>query len=141
VTRFGDGYTPNVMRQAWLPATPAGAPMARAIVREATAALGLDSATTWELTLAATEAFANAVEHGAPCEPRGIQFRVETEGGRIEVEVVDCGGCFPDRPRTSKPSGDGGRGLPIIAAIVDHLEVVPDHGTTRVRFEKRFALV
>jgi anti-sigma regulatory factor (Ser/Thr protein kinase) len=34
--------------------------MARAIVREATAQLGLDKGTTWELMLATTEAFANA---------------------------------------------------------------------------------
>ena len=81
VTRFGDGNTPNGMRQAWLPATPEGAPLARAIVREATTALGLDSATTWELSLATTEAFANAVEHGGPCDPRGIHLRIEI-GGR-----------------------------------------------------------
>jgi len=77
--------------------------MARAIVREATEALGLDRSTEWELTLATTEAFANAVEHGAPCDPRGI---------RLGIEIED--GC---------------------------LQVVPDRGTTRVRFEKRLALV
>jgi len=31
--------------------------------------------------------------------------------------------------------------MPIIAAIMDDLQVVPDRGTTRVRFEKRLALV
>ena len=114
--------------------------MARAIVREATAELGLDSGTTWELMLATTEAIANAVEHGAPCDPRGIELRMDVDGGRVEVEVVDCGGCFPEVPRTSKPRGHGGRGLPIIAAIVDKFEVLPDRGTTRVRFEKRLVL-
>jgi serine/threonine-protein kinase RsbW len=128
------------MRQAWLPATPQGAPIARAIVREAAHELGLDSDTTWELMLATTEAVANAVEHGSPCDPRGIELRMEVEGGRLEVEVVDCGGCFPDVPRTNKPAGHGGRGLPLIAAIVDHFEVVPDSGTTRVRFRKHLAV-
>jgi serine/threonine-protein kinase RsbW len=128
------------MRQAWLPATPEGAPTVRAIVRDAAAELGLDDGTTWELTLATTEAFANAVEHGSPRDPRGIELRMELEDDRLEVEVVDCGGCFPDVPRTSKPRGHGGRGLPIIAAVVDHFEVVPGSGTTRVRFEKRLVL-
>jgi serine/threonine-protein kinase RsbW len=128
------------MRQAWLPATPEGAPMARAIVREAARHLGLDSGTTWELMLATTEAIANAVEHGAPCDPRGIELRMEVGAGRLQVEVVDCGGCFPEVPSTSKPHGHGGRGLPIIAAIVDHFEVVPESGMTRVRFEKRLGL-
>jgi serine/threonine-protein kinase RsbW len=113
--------------------------MARAIVREAVAALGLGSATEWELKLATTEAFANAVEHGAPCDPRGIRMRVEIYGGRLHVEIADCG-CFKS-DRTSKPEGHGGRGMRIIAAIMDDLEVVPDRGTTRVRFEKRLALV
>jgi len=114
--------------------------MARAFVRDAARDLRLDSETTWELMLATTEAFANAVEHGAPCDPRGIELCVKVEDRRLEVEVVDCGGCFPDVPRTSKPRGHGGRGLPIIAAIVDNFEVVPTDGTTRVRFEKRLAL-
>ena len=111
--------------------------MARAIVREAAVDLGLDSGTTWELMLAVTEAIANAVEHGSPCDPRGIELRMEVTRGRLEVEVVDCGGCFPEVPRTSKPRGHGGRGLPIMSAIVDNFEVVPDHGMTRVRFDKR----
>ena len=126
------------MRQAWLPATPDGAPLARAFVREATTALGLDSATTWELSLATTEAFANAVEHGSPCDPRGIHLRIDMKDGLLHVEIADCG-CFQSA-RTSKPAGHGGRGMPIIAAIMDDLEVVPDRGTTRVRFEKRLAL-
>ena len=129
------------MRQAWLPATPEGVPRARAIARGAAAELGLDDATTWELTLAVTEAVANAVEHGAPRDPRGIELRMDIQDSCLEVEVVDRGGCFPEVPRTSKPGGHGGRGLRIIAAVVDHLEVVPGRGTTRVRFEKRVALV
>ena len=126
------------MRQAWLPAAPEGAPLARTIVREAAAELGLDNETTWQLTLATTEAFANAVEHGKPCDPRGVQLRMELEAGRLSVEIADCG-CFGSA-QTSKPEGHGGRGMPIIAAIMDDLEVVPDRGTTRVRFEKRVAL-
>ena len=125
------------MRQAWLPATPEAAPTARAIVREAAAELGLDHRTTWELTLATTEAFANAVEHGRPCDPRGVRLSMEVGGDRLHVEVADCG-CF-ESARTSKPNGHGGRGIPLIAAMMDDLEVVPDGGTTRVRFQKRFA--
>jgi serine/threonine-protein kinase RsbW len=128
------------MRQAWLPATPEGAPIARAIVRDTAHELGLDSGTTWELMLATTEAVANAVEHGAPCDPRGIELRLQFDDGKLEVEIVDCGGCFPDVPRTRKPRGHGGRGLPIIAAVVDQFEVVPERGATRVRFRKHVAM-
>jgi anti-sigma regulatory factor (Ser/Thr protein kinase) len=126
------------MRQAWLPAAREGAAQARAIVRDAASELGLDSSTTWELMLATTAAFANAVEHGRPCDPRGIHLRVDFRHGRVGVEVRDCG-CFTGA-RTSKRRGEGGRGMPLIAAVTDHLEVLPDSGNTCVRFQKRLAL-
>jgi anti-sigma regulatory factor (Ser/Thr protein kinase) len=109
------------------------------MVRELAAELRLDPATTWELMLATTEAFANAVEHGRACEPCGILLRAEAGDGKVGVEVADCG-CFPPTPRSSKGLGEGGRGMPIIAAIMDQLEVVLDTGRTRVRFAKRMTL-
>jgi anti-sigma regulatory factor (Ser/Thr protein kinase) len=127
------------MRQAWLPAAPEGASQARAIVREFAAELRLDGECTWDLLLATSEAFTNAVEHGSPCETQGIQLRLDSEGGRVGVEVRDCGGLFAGGVRTSKPSGLGGRGIPLILAVTDQLEVVPDAGATVVRFEKRVA--
>ena len=128
-------------RESWLPAAPEGVPRARAIVRELASELRLDGATTWALMLATTEAFANAVEHGRPCDPRGIFLRAEVTDGRVGVEVRDCGGCFPRGRSSSKRSGEGGRGMPIIAAIMDQLEVVPDTGRTRIRFAKRLTTV
>ena len=53
------------------------------------------------------------------------------------VQVSDCGGCFPAEPTTKKFHGEGGRGMGIIEAIVDQLEVHPARGSTRVRFAKR----
>jgi serine/threonine-protein kinase RsbW len=126
-------------RESWLPAAPEGVARARAIVRELASVLRLDGATTWELMLATSEAFANAVEHGRACDSRGIFVRVEIEDGRVGVEVADCGGCFPGKRSSQRHRGEGGRGLPIIAAIMDHLEVVPDTRATRVRFAKRLA--
>jgi anti-sigma regulatory factor (Ser/Thr protein kinase) len=127
------------MRQAWLPAAPESASQARAIVREFAAELRLDGGTTWELLLATNEAFANAVEHGSACESQGILLRLESEGARVGVEVRDCGGGFSSGARSSKPHGLGGRGIPLIQALTDQLEVVPDAGATIVRFEKRVA--
>ena len=125
-------------RESWLPAAPASAPEARAIVRAAASELRLDGSTTWELMLATTEAVANAVEHGKPCDPRGIHLSLETRDGTIGIEVRDCG-RFPPEPRSMKPDQQGGRGMPIIATIMDKLEVAPGRGNTRVRFEKRLA--
>ena len=125
-------------RESWLPAAPESGSLARAIVRETASELRLDMFTTWELMLATSEAFANAVEHGQACDPRGIRVRVESQGAQLAVEVSDCGG--PGRRGPTKARGEGGRGMQIIAAIMDHLEVVRDAGGTRVRFGKRLAL-
>jgi len=125
-------------RESWLPAAPASAPEARAIVRAAASELRLDGSTTWDLMLATTEAVANAVEHGKPCDARGIYLGVEADDGTIGIEVRDCG-CFPLEPRPNKPDQQRGRGMPIIARIMDKLEVAPSGHITRVRFEKRLA--
>jgi serine/threonine-protein kinase RsbW len=127
-------------RESWLPSAPASAPQARALVRDAASELRLDGSTTWELMLATTEAVANAIEHGRPCDPRGILVRLEALDGTIGIEVCDCGGCFPAQPRSTKPALQGGRGMPIIAAIMDRLEISPAPGMTRVRFEKKLAV-
>jgi serine/threonine-protein kinase RsbW len=126
--------------ESWLPSAPASAPEARALVRDAASELRLDGSTTWELMLATTEAIANAIEHGKPCDPRGIFLRLEALNGTFEVEVRDCGGCYPAESRSSKPDEQGGRGISIIAAIMDRLEILPSTGLTRVRFEKRVAV-
>ncbi|HZB05977.1 MAG TPA: ATP-binding protein [Thermoleophilaceae bacterium] len=127
------------MRQAWLPAAPEGAPQARALVREAASELELDANTTYELMLATTEAFANAVEHGTPCKTGGVFVCVRSHGRGVGIEVCDCGGCFPSPPDSRKPRAEGGRGIAIIAAIMDRLEVLPDGDVTRVCFEKWLA--
>lgn len=129
-----------MMRESWLPSAPASAREARALVREVASELRLDGPTTWELMLATTEAVANAIEHGRPCDLRGIFVRLETLDGTLGIEVCDCGGCLPARVRSAKPADQGGRGIPIIAAIVDRLEILPGTGMTRVRFEKRLAV-
>jgi serine/threonine-protein kinase RsbW len=126
--------------ESWLPPAPESAQRARAIIRDVASDLDLDGRTTFDLMLATTEAFANAIEHGAPCDPRGIRLRVENVDGGIGVEVRDCGD-YAGSPCSPKLSGEGGRGMPIIAALMDGVDVTPGANATRVRFAKRLALV
>ena len=90
------------------------------------------------LMLATTEAVANAVEHGKPCDPRGIHLRLETRGRRRSASrcATAAASSRSSRARRSRDQ-QGGRGMPIIATIMDKLEVAPSRDTTRVRFEKR----
>jgi anti-sigma regulatory factor (Ser/Thr protein kinase) len=130
-----------MMRESWLPAAPESAPLARAIVREAADELGLDGEIAWDLMLATTEAVANAVLHGTACDDcgHGILLRVQpwddgTAG--LWIEVCDCGEFDGDAPAAAVDALHG-RGIPIIEAVVDHFELVPDERLTRVRFGKR----
>jgi anti-sigma regulatory factor (Ser/Thr protein kinase) len=125
-------------RELYLPAVPASAPAARALVREAAAMLGLDGRSTWELMLATTEAVANAIEHGEPC-PSGedcIGLTLEQFDAELSVEVHDCG-SFNSAPAPLDHLSARGRGIPLMAAVVDRLELHPADGSTRVRFTKR----
>ena len=88
--------------------------------------------------LATTEAFANAVEHGRALRPaRHLRCAWSPRTGASASRSCDCGGRFPgahDRTKRPERHGEGGRGMPIIAAVMDQLEVKPDTGRTRVRF-------
>jgi anti-sigma regulatory factor (Ser/Thr protein kinase) len=127
-------------RESWLEALPESAPVARAIVREAAVEHGLGGEATWDLMLATTEAISNAILHGRACEydggAKGILLRVLPRDDGLYVEVCDCGEFDSELP-PPVPDATHGRGIPIIAAVVDHFELVPDPSRTRVRFGKR----
>ena len=125
-----------MQRETWLPAAPESATVARALVREAGRRAQLDGARLFELALATTEAIANAIDHGQACGERGeILLRIEPRKGGLRVEVCDCGRFSP--PQVRDEHSNRGRGLPIIRAMTDHLEILPGRDRTRVRFEKR----
>jgi serine/threonine-protein kinase RsbW len=125
-------------RESWLPAAPASAPLARAIVREVADEQGLDGESTWDLILATSEAVANAILHGSACgDPsRGVLLCIEVDDDSISIEVCDCG-SFDALLRPAAQDDTHGRGIPIIAALADHFELVPEPSQTRVRFGKR----
>jgi serine/threonine-protein kinase RsbW len=124
------------MRQeTWLPAVPASARVARSIVREAAGEVGLNGDRTWDLMLATSEAFANAIQHGRAWANECILLTTEPCAGGLRVEVTDCG-AFNSRLEPTPIDATSGRGIPIIAAVVDRLEVQNGNGRTLVRFER-----
>ena len=122
-------------REAWLPAAAASAGAARSIVREAAADAGLDGEGTWDLMLATSEAVANAVQHGQAWPNACILLTTEPCPRGLRVEVCDCG-SFDSALEPPPLDGTSGRGIPIIAAVVDRLEVQNGNGRTLVRFER-----
>jgi anti-sigma regulatory factor (Ser/Thr protein kinase) len=122
-------------RETWLPATAASAGTARGIVREAAAEAGLESEPAWDLMLASTEAVANAVQHGEPWPNDCVLFTTEPCPRGLRVEVCDLG-TFDSALEPAPMDATCGRGMQIIAALVDRLEVKNGDGRTRVQFEK-----
>jgi anti-sigma regulatory factor (Ser/Thr protein kinase) len=122
-------------REAWLPATPASAGAARTIVGEAAAEAGLEGESAWDLMVATTEAVTNAVRHGKAWPNGCILLTTEPSHAGLWVEVCDLG-SFDGVPDPAPLDATCGRGMQIIAALVDRFEVKNGTGPTRVRLEK-----
>jgi serine/threonine-protein kinase RsbW len=122
-------------RETRLPAAPASAGAARLIVREAATEAGLDGGRAWDLMLATSEAVANAILHGKAWPDHSILLTTEPFARGLRVEVSDCG-VFDSASPPASVEAESGRGIPIIAAVVDRLEVQNENGGTLVRFEK-----
>jgi anti-sigma regulatory factor (Ser/Thr protein kinase) len=111
------------------------------------AAQGVDAAGAEDVVLAASEAVANAAEHGSPGGP-GDRVDLEVRRERrpadspeprdeIVVRVRDRG-----RWRSPSPAAERGRGLLLMRALMDEVLVEPGDGTTvvlRRRVEGRAA--
>ena len=84
----------------------------------------------FELKLAATEALTNAFKSGSE-DP--VRIRIVPRPGEIEVEVVDHGVFDPARG----DDPEGGRGIPLMLALVDDVQFAATPTGTRVRVRKR----
>jgi anti-sigma regulatory factor (Ser/Thr protein kinase) len=130
--RMGDDAA---TRETWLPATAESAGMARSLVREVAPEVGLDKERAWDLSLATTEAVANAITHGEAWANGCILLTIEPCPRGLRVEVCDCG-TFDSSLEPAPMEATSGRGIQIIATMVDRLEVERRAGLTRVSFEK-----
>ncbi len=101
----------------------------RAAVETLSGEHGLSESATFELKVAVTEALANALRHGrAP-----VEVMLECRDAAIVVEVSDRGTY--ERKPGSDP--ERGRGLPLMVALADEVELDRGSGWTRLRLRKR----
>ncbi len=111
------------------PATPEALASMRAVLRRWLRYVGGDEREIAEIVTACGEAATNAIEHagaggGAPFEISG-----RAEGSGVQITVRDHGAWRAPR------SGDQGRGLLLMRALMDSVEVTPTPEGTTVRLE------
>jgi serine/threonine-protein kinase RsbW len=147
-----------------LPRDAVSVPVSRQVLDSCLETLGVTPDTRGDIALALSEACANVIQHAGPGEE--YEVRVSTRNCRCAIEVVNTGsddseplspdgiglGDIPDSWRSgqAKPGrfavadepvtamAESGRGLQIIDAVVDNLQLTGDkrQGTT-LHFDKK----
>jgi serine/threonine-protein kinase RsbW len=107
---------------------------------------GVDPDVSYELSVALSEACANAVEHGGDAPDGSSEaYRVTAylDGQKCRIEVADSGpgfSCRRDRPliRLARTDAEHGRGLCLIQELADHVHIgnKPGRGGAVVSFDK-----
>jgi serine/threonine-protein kinase RsbW len=119
----------------------ASVPLARRLLVNAMESAGVDSEVSYELSLALSEACANAVEHGAGERSEAYCVTAYLDGDQCRIEVADSGPGFPSAPartRNRPLDAETGRGLVLLESLADHVHVQnkPEHGGAVVTFDK-----
>lgn len=101
---------------------------ARDFAAAAAVRFGLGSRELHDFVLAASEAAANAIEHGLPCWDGAIHLWTTEQEHALTFGVRNAGE-FVFRPPPADPMAERGRGLTIISRLVDVVELsrVGDH--------------
>ncbi|MEU3108645.1 ATP-binding protein [Streptomyces albidoflavus] len=117
----------SIMWSLHLRRDAASVPLARRLLIGSMDTAGVDPDISYDLSVALSEACANAVEHGGAGSPApGSAYRVTAylDGERCRIEVADSGPGFPARPARSvpmtAPQDESGRGLDLIEQLSDH---------------------
>jgi anti-sigma B factor antagonist len=117
---------------------PHAAELARARGFAAAAArrFGLDPRRRYDFALAASEAVANAIEHGGSCRDGGIELWITERSDALTVGVRD-GGRFVLDPLPPDPLPERGRGLRLMSRLVDEISIERNNAHTEVTLSLR----
>jgi GAF domain-containing protein/anti-sigma regulatory factor (Ser/Thr protein kinase) len=116
-----------------VPAQPGVLAPLRATLRRWLAQAGASETESYELVTACGEACTNAIRHASGPVRSDFEVEAAVVDGDVQIRVRDRGTWREPR------GGVGGRGLPIIEAYVDELDVVRTPSGTEVRMRRRLA--
>lgn len=126
------------VRAITIEADPGRLQEARDWAMEAAVDAGLAEADCYQVKLAMSEAVANAIKHGSSGVTDHITIEAYREDGSLVFEVRDTGEfrMAPPRPRAGIED-EGGRGLELLAVMMDEVRLTSIGEGTRLRFAKR----
>jgi serine/threonine-protein kinase RsbW len=109
--------------------------VARKYAEDTAAAFGLDSDGRYEFVYAVNEAVTNAIRHGASDEEDMIHMSIAADADRLMFCVRDRGTFVMPEVEVDE-NAPGGRGLALMASLVDEVDLHIDPGGTTVRLTK-----
>jgi len=113
-------------------ALPLGVPIMRRSLAHYLSQQGVDDDEGHAILLAVGEAAANAVEHAYLVEPGLVWVRAECDGETLVIDVNDAGRWKPVERREER-----GRGIKLMRALMDRIEIRTMQAETNVRLTTR----
>jgi serine/threonine-protein kinase RsbW len=133
----------EVVIEMTLPRDAESAPLARHTLDASLRGLGVTSEIRADIALALSEACANVIQHAE--YSREYEVRAHMDGVRCVVDVIDGGksgeATVWKRGRQAPPAAEHGRGLQLIQACTEGLDITDraDSNGAIVHFEKSLA--
>jgi len=97
---------------------------------------GLNGEHCFQVKLAMSEAVANAIQHGSRAPEDPVHISARERGGALVFEVRDTG-VFRQRNGPAEEMAERGRGLGLVALVMDEVELEPGENGSLLRFTKR----
>jgi anti-sigma regulatory factor (Ser/Thr protein kinase) len=132
IVALENGRVPDELRLE-LPADPRALGETRRVLRRWLRDHGAKDDQTVDITLAVSEACTNAIEHAYPPAHGVFRLRARADSGELTFVVSDTG-----RWRNPRQNGRG-RGLRIIDAAMDQVQISPTDEGTEVLMRRRIA--
>ncbi len=123
-------------RDLWIEADVRQVREARDWAASAAREFGFEHDDCYQVKLAVSEVVANAIQHGSSDVEDPIRISVRAQGGALVFEVLDTG-VFVGSDEAAGDMAERGRGLELVAMMMDEVELTPGEEGTLMRFAKR----
>ena len=134
-----DGWDDNVPVELEFFARPDQLADVRKLIERVAAKTRLNKEEVGDVLTAVDEAAANAIRHGSPKGDRSlVKIVCHTLPTALIIEVRDQGTGFamPSAPPMPGPDALGGRGLPMMCALADAVEIASSPKGTTITLKK-----